>query len=207
VISTLIPKECQVIPIIKANGYGLGSVEVAKTLSEYVETFADANRFWCPSKAAQAYVIALGVNDLFGQNQPIGSIEDIDSADYRNNKPTFLGYYAQIIARYKEIQPKAKFFLVTMPYEKDNDGDTRRIDHAKALYALAEHFDNCYVIDLYKYGPHYDADFRSRFFLYGHMNASGYIFTARLIDSYIDYIIRKNPKDFELVPYIGTDLK
>ena len=42
VISTLIPKECQVIPIIKANGYGLGSVEVAKTLSEYVETFAVA---------------------------------------------------------------------------------------------------------------------------------------------------------------------
>ena len=42
VITTLIPKECQVIPIIKANGYGLGSVEVAKTLSEYVITFAVA---------------------------------------------------------------------------------------------------------------------------------------------------------------------
>ena len=30
--------------------------------------------------------------------------------------------------------------------------------------------------------------------------------SARLIDSYIDYIIRHNPRDFETVPFIGTDL-
>lgn len=177
------------------------------TAKEYVEGFADANRFWDPAKAAQAYVIALGVNDLFGRNQEIGSAADIDPEDYRNNKPTFVGYYAQIIARYQKMQPRAKFFLVTMPYQQDNEGDHRRENHAKALYELAEHFDNCYVIDLYKYGPKYDDDFKKRFYLYGHMNASGYIFTAKIIDSYIDYIIRKNPEDFIYVPYIGTDLK
>ena len=76
-----------------------------------------------------------------------------------------------------------------------------------ALYALAEHFENSYVIDLYKYGPIYDEEFREKYFLHGHMNPMGYIFTANLIDSYIDYIIRTNPKDFANVGFIGTDIK
>ena len=28
-----------------------------------------------------------------------------------------------------------------------------------------------------------------------------------MVDAYIDYLIRKNPKDFEYVPFIGTELK
>ena len=76
-----------------------------------------------------------------------------------------------------------------------------------AMYALAEHFDNSYVIDLYKYGPVYDDEFREKYFLHGHMNPMGYIFTANLIDSYIDYIIRKNPDDFKEVGFIGTDIQ
>ena len=43
--------------------------------------------------------------------------------------------------------------------------------------------------------------------MYGHMNPMGYIYTAELIDSYIDYIIRNNPKDFNTVGFIGTDIK
>ena len=70
-----------------------------------------------------------------------------------------------------------------------------------------EHFDNSYVIDLCEYGPVYDDEFRKNFFMHGHMNISGYIFTARMIDSYIDYIVRKNPKDFENVCFIGTDIR
>ena len=41
----------------------------------------------------------------------MGSIDDIGKKDYRNNKPTLVGYCAQIIARYKEIVPDAKFFF------------------------------------------------------------------------------------------------
>ena len=63
------------------------------------------------------------------------------------------------------------------------------------------------VIDLYQYSPIYDENFKKKFFLNGHMNASGYIFTAKLIDSYIDYIVRQNPGEFETVPLVGTDIK
>lgn len=37
------------------------------------------------------------------------------------------------------------------------------------------------------------------------MNPMGYIFTAKIVMSYIDYIIRKNPEDFAQVGFIGTD--
>jgi hypothetical protein len=35
----------------------------------------------------------------------------------------------------------------------------------------------------------------------------GYMLTAKIVDSYIDYIIRKNPDDFRRVAFIGTNLQ
>ena len=43
--------------------------------------------------------------------------------------------------------------------------------------------------------------------MWGHLNPSGYILTAQMIDSYIDYIVRHNPKDFEAVGFIGTGIQ
>jgi hypothetical protein len=36
------------------------------------------------------------------------------------------------------------------------------------------------------------------------MNPMGYILSAKMIASYIDYIIRHNPDDFKQVGFIGT---
>ena len=177
------------------------------TAKEYIESFAEEKGFWDKEKACQAYVIALGVNDIYNHNMELGSIEDINKDDWRQNKKTFVGYYAAIISRYKEISPEAKFFFVTFPKEERRTNTESTVNTIKALYELAEFFDNAYVIDLYKYGPVYDDDFVSNYFLYGHMNAAGYIITAQLIDSYIDFIVRKNPKDFNNVPFIGTNIK
>ncbi len=38
------------------------------------------------------------------------------------------------------------------------------------------------------------------------MNPMGYLFTAKIVGSYIDYIIRHNMNDFFDVGFIGTDL-
>lgn len=175
------------------------------TAEEYMKSYADANRFFAPEKAAQAYVLALGVNDVLNREQEIGSVSDIDLNNYKNNRETFAGYYAGIIQRYKAIQPRAKFFLVTIPRGTRKDDKVRA--HRELLYALADFFENTYVIDLYQYGPTYDEAFNKRFSLYGHMNPMGYVLTANMVDAYIDYLIRKNPEDFYTVPYIGTDLK
>ena len=173
------------------------------TAKEYCESFAEENDFWNPEKKCTAYIIALGVNDLMNCNMPMGELSDIDFENYENNKPTFTGYYAKIIQKYKEIQPDAKFFLLTVPNE-DFWGQ-KRFAHAERLYEFAEIFSNCYVLDIGKYGPVFDNEFRKKFFLGGHMNPCGYIVIAQMVASYIDYIIRHNIDDFKQVGFIGTE--
>jgi len=174
---------------------------------EYIDSFAEANGFWDTDKACQAYVIALGVNDLYNFRYEVGGINDIDKTDYRNNAPTTIGYYAAIIQRYKKISPDAKFFLVTIPNNQPADFPNETEAFRKALYDLAEFFNNTYVIDLYKYGPVYDERFREHYYMYGHMTPSGYIFTAKLIDSYIDYLVRRYPQDFKTVGLVGSGIE
>lgn len=177
------------------------------TAKEYCNSFAEANGFWDSDKAAQGYIIALGVNDVLNAGQPVGSIEDICFDDYNKNADTFAGYYAKIIQRYKEIQPDAKFFLVTKPRDSRDEKCDGADDISKLLYDFASVFTNVYIIDLRKYAPVYDEEIRSKFFLGGHMNAAGYLFTAKLIVSYIDYIIRHNFEDFSKIGFVGYNME
>ena len=175
------------------------------TTKEYLASFAEANGFWDKEKACQAYVIALGVNDIYnGGMSEIGTLTDAKSG----NITTFIGAYAEIIRRYKEISPDAKFFLVGFPAENLTDEKNAKCKTViNELYNLADYFSNTYVLDLYKYAPAFDEEFKKKYFLYGHMNATGYIFFAELIDSYIDYIIRSNYSEFNNVPFINTDIR
>ena len=175
------------------------------TASEYMESFAEERGFWDPAKAAQAYVIALGVNDMYGKHQEIGTLEDVHPEDYTKNAKTIIGYYGQIISRYKEISPDAKFFFVTLPKETEAETELR-CKLNELLYGLCDIFENSYVIDLYKYGPEYDAEFKENLWMLGHLNPMGYILSARLIDSYIDYIVRHNPKDFKTAGFINSGI-
>lgn len=180
------------------------------TAKEYLEGWGEANDVWNPEKASQAYIIALGCNDLFGLRQEVGSVDDIDLENPENNKPTFAGLYGKIIQKYKAIQPKARFFLVTMPRTsstnpEDNTDEALRFAHVKLMRDLAKLFDFTYVIDLWEYGPVYDAKFNYNFFLGGHMTPTGYQLTADMFMSYIDYFIRNNPEDFAQVGFIGTE--
>ncbi len=181
------------------------------TAKEYIDSFAEQKGYYSPDLKAQAYIIALGVNDFFYRKPFIekGSVKDICMEDYTKNAKTFIGYYGQIIQRYKEIEPEAKFFLVTQPYASDRDADRteKSANMRSAIFELAEFFDNCYVIDLFEYGPDYNPQFRKAFFLNGHMNPMGYIFTAKIMLSYIDYIIRHNSDDFKYVGFIGTGIE
>lgn len=97
---------------------------------------------------------------------------------------------------------------MTMPKEIDdnNERDKIKAEHAKLMYKLSELFENSYVIDLYKYAPVYDEEFKSNFYLHGHMNACGYLLTAKMVASYIDYIIRGNFNDFRTAGLIGTGI-
>lgn len=174
------------------------------TAKWYNESYAEEQGFWEQEKACQAYIIALGVNDLYGQKQEIGKITDICVENWKENRDTFAGEYGKIIQRLKEIQPDAKFFLVTMPrtsseIAKDDPGDA----HALLLKEMTKIFENTYVIDLRTYGPVYDAEFKKTFYHNSHMTACGYLFTAKIIMSYIDYLIRHHMEEFKLAGMIG----
>ena len=170
----------------------------------YLDTFADEKGFWRTELAAQGYIIALGANDLFYTDIEFGDISDIDLENCENNKETFVGCYAKIIQKYKKIQPKAKFFLVTLPSDQRANRNEKKREHRDLLYKLAEIFDNTYIIDLFEYAVPFDDDFKKKFFLDGHMNAVGYQIVGKMFASYIDYIIRHNMDDFRQIGFIGT---
>ena len=176
------------------------------TASEYCNSFAEANGFWGEKYAARAYIMALGVNDIWNQNQPVGSAADICFEDAQQNAPTFAGYLARIIQRYRAMVPDAPVFLLTMPRDSAATPERTRLAdaHAALMYEMAAAFTHCYVIDLRRYAPEYDAAFKQQFFLGGHMNACGYLLTARMVAAYIDYIIRNHPDDFRQIGFVGT---
>ena len=177
------------------------------TAKEYMESFADEMGYWDDSKACQAYIIALGVNDIIRHLRgelELGAISDVDKEDCRNNAKTFIGYYAQIIQRIKQIQPRAKIFLVS-PLKHGDEADEKRKIVRDLLEQLTRIFNRTYLLDMWTYAPVQEGSYLAKFWL-GHLTPMGYVLTARMIESYIDYIIRKNPEDFNQVGFIGTDI-
>lgn len=185
---------------IKAYNFSVGGM----TARGFLEFYAEPNGLFEKDKACQAYVIALGYNDIYNQKLPIGSSKDIEATEFDGVRP-YISYYAAIVRKYKEISPDAKFFFVTFTDESGKDKDVKEA-MVKAMYDLADHFDNSYVIDLYHNAPAFDDDFKEKYFLYRHMSPAGYMYFAELVDSYIDYIIRTNPEDFKKVGFIGKNI-
>lgn len=176
------------------------------TASEYCQTFAEANDFWNPDKACQAYIVGLGVNDVINARQSVGSMADV-KPNWHENGDTFAGWYGQLLARLREIRPDAPLFLLTMPQDEawERLGVAEIVKaHAALIYDMAAHFGNAYVIDLYQYGPVHDEAYKKAFYMNGHLNAVGYRVAAEQIVTYIDYIIRHDLDAFRQVGLIGT---
>lgn len=176
------------------------------TAKEYVESFADFNRMWSPEYAAQAYVIALGVNDLLGLKMEVGAVSDVELNG--ENKPTFAGYYAKIIQRYKEINPRAYFFLVTMPKQFDDCEHNKNMKaaHAALLKDFTKTFSNTYLIDLYNLSPEFDEEAVKKYMMNGHMTPAGYIFSAECIRKVWNEVIKENLNDFNDSAFVGTEM-
>ena len=158
-----------------------------------------------------AYIIALGVNDrpkiasgeyVLGATSQIISYDGTDSDidDTSVNPKSFVRYYAGIIQRVKSIQPKAKIFCVT-PL------DSKYAEIAQAIRNIVEYYanDNVYLIDLFTYLPSgYNVD---GYMLNGHLSPMGYTYTAYMINTYIDWIIRNNGSAFRDTALIGTEYR
>ncbi|MBQ8732659.1 MAG: SGNH/GDSL hydrolase family protein [Oscillospiraceae bacterium] len=176
------------------------------TAIEYWQSFARDRGFWDKNVLCQAYIVALGVNDLLNQNRDLGTIEDARNEDPEYFADNFAWYLGTIIKKYRALQPEARFFLMTMPRDTRDgpENDAKKQAHRELLYQMAELFPYTYVIDLYQYAPVYDEDFRDKFFLHGHLNPAGYRLTAKMVESYIDYYIRHDFGAFRQTGFIGS---
>lgn len=148
----------------------------------------------------EAYIIGLGEND-YSQGLPIGTSADIDLSDYTQNADTFYGNYGGIIQRIQEHEPKAKIFVIVNPRSYlETSG------YNAAIRAMATIFGNVYVIDLYTYGDIVaNGSFLRKQERNGHFNALGYKYCAKVIGTYIDWIIANNLTEFKTIELIGTE--
>lgn len=82
------------------------------------------------------YFLALGINDVQLGASYIGSVADINDADYTQNADTFCGNYGKIIAQVKAHAPKAKFCMVKLALRPNTTAD----DYCDAVEAIANHY-------------------------------------------------------------------
>ncbi|MBR6914881.1 MAG: SGNH/GDSL hydrolase family protein [Clostridia bacterium] len=176
------------------------------TAKEYWNSFAEDMGYWDPALACQAYIIALGVNDLYYCKWEIGSTDDVHPDEPEKNADNFAGYYGKIISRLRSIQPRARFFLMSMPSEPDGENEMRRAAR-DLLDGMTKLYPRTYLLDFYEYFPEQTDEFKRFFYTGTHLDPMGYLFTARCVESYIDWHIRRDPRAFAEVPFIGTDLR
>ena len=173
------------------------------TAKWYLDSFAEENGYWGEDKKCQAYIIALGVNDLLGQRQTLGTLDTVDLENGNENPETFAEFYGTLIARLRKIAPNAFFFLMTMPRELDDERClAAKKGHRELLLQIAERLPRTYVLDFFRYAPIYDETFKRDYYLYGHLNPCGYLLTAKMVASYIDYIVRQEPNTFDTIGFI-----
>ncbi len=174
------------------------------TAREYYESWADKNDFW---QWNQAYIIALGNNDVFVCGHPVGSVEDIHPQAPESNPDTFFGNMGRIVSKLKSMEKDARIFLVSMQRRGEEAGDPIICGIADEMKKMCRLFSYTYLIDMAHDGPVYDEEMRKTFAMGFHPNAVGYYSYGLMIGNYIDYLIRKNPDDFFEVPFIGKGLR
>lgn len=178
------------------------------TAKEFCESYAEEKDFFNPEKACQAYIILLGWNDFYGRKTEAGNLKATLLKTANNDeKTTFCDWYVEIINRFKAISPEAKFFFVTLPHSDNTEWEEYGKKHSELLYSFAEHFSNSYVVDIRKYGPRHNAEFKKSFFMGGHLTPCGYVLAAQTVASYIDYIIRSDFSSFKQIAFTGTPYK
>lgn len=144
------------------------------------------------------YVIGLGINDPSIPNY-LGSINDINLSDFTQNADTFYGNYAKIIGYIKQVQPKAKIFMLTMPVDYG--------DYLTAIRNIANLYENdVYLIDLNKdYYDEYTTGFITNNKRDGHYNAIAYNYMGELLYKALTNYMINNSEKFKQIEFIGTN--
>ena len=136
------------------------------------------------------YFLALGINDVSLGASYIGSVADINDADYTQNADTFCGNYGKIIAQVKAHAPKAKFCMVKLALRPNTTAD----DYCDAVEAIANHY-GFPVIDQMDDPYFFSAVWGTK--NDSHPTPMGYVGMALAYERLLSKAIMQNPGYFE----------
>lgn len=182
----------------------------------------------------QMYIIQLGNNDLqylpggahADANYHLGTTADLTPDGGGNYVDSFFGKMGAIIAKIREVQPRAYVFLSTffdgygtLPVDFDYNQAIRDIVTYYNVRTNRPEGDELhyYLIDYNKYGVPYGYfsgrenwnnghDGMHQYCNRGsHLTPTGYLYMAYEFCTYIDWIIKNNMWDFNDVAFVGTE--
>ena len=166
---------------------------------------SEDNLWFTEEYKSVAYIISIGTNDVKYYGEFTGDVSsDIDVSDYRNNNcATSVGGLATIIQKCRELQPDAIIFVETIDNTRNTKECRKRAN--KKIREVCEKL-NCELIDLEKYWIQENEveEWKLNFQNGEHLNAMGYFEKTMVRITYIDWIIRNNPKKFKNIQFIGT---
>ena len=149
----------------------------------------------------QCYIVGLGANDVGLGSEYLGSRDDVHVDDYHSNADTYYGNYAKIIQMMKEVEPRAKFFLLPNPAYGDS---SLRPDFNAAVEDIAGMFDDCYFIDLDE-SLYTGGGFIHDNLVASHYTPAAYNYMAKYLEECIGRYMYDNPEEFKFVNLIGTE--
>lgn len=158
----------------------------------------------------EAYVINSSTNDYSTDkyDEPVGDITtDIDYNDPDNNAATWVGCLATIIQKLRIKSPRCYIFMATVRrYTTNSSVITRITPYIQAQRDVCSCFDNVYLIDMWQYGIHWtDTDVKKAYLMGSHPTRNGHIYLADAFNTYIDWLIFKNPIGMRDASFVGTD--
>lgn len=176
-------------------------------------------RFWLNSPsgfgkmqeadAMEAYVVNMSSNDAATDryDEPVGDITtDIDYNDPDNNAATWVGCLATIIQKLRIKSPRCYIFMATMRKQGYWSPMQRSIELCQALRDVCTCFDYVYLIDMDMYGINWsDTDVRRAYVMGSHPTRAGHVYLADAFNTYIDWLIFKNPIGMRDASFVGTD--
>ena len=151
-----------------------------------------------PQNMCQAYVVAIGTNDVINSSFPVGTTADIDLSDSTNNADSFCGWYGKIIQSIIAYSNTAKIFLLTIPYPRVDTAKNNAIRSISALFPS-----NVFLVDL---AEDYNSLFKEKeivnFAYNGHFSIGGYSNISTIMNYAVSVTMKNNASSFVDIPHI-----
>ncbi len=180
------------------------------TAKEYYDSFAELKDYWTAAASCDAIVIGLGLNDataILAGEYELGDISDFDPFSPKKTKKTYVGYMCNIINKIKNQNPFVNVFIITPPRaDRAQSKETLFDEMQRQILNIAEKFSRTYVLDFRTYAPVIDAEYKERFYMDGHLTPAGYLFSAKMICSYMDFIVRHEYDKFKQVGFTHSPI-